>query len=206
LIYEPVPGVPIYYEIPIPGTKPDFTKPWCYHIDETQDPTLTCGWVPSVVVKGEWGHWPLTGTPGGEAPLVWGATLEEAKVRCVEENKKLGVMPERAIEIVLSSMRAPETEEPKGEDKMGNDKRSFTYQGKEWQAEVSSKGIGVKTGKPGGPFPKPDQDFIIFTCKNDSGEKCWWTTIPTGSLNNKTEDELGQLLKGALLQNRVHNG
>jgi len=188
LIYEPVPGVPIYFEIPIPGTKPDLTKPWCYHIDETQDPALTCGWVPSVVVKGEWGHWPLTGKPGGEAPLVWGATLEEARVRCDEENKKIGVTSERAIEIVLSSMHAPEPEEPKEVDKMAFEKWTFVdKEGAEWRAEVKGGPVPVGSKPSVGPCPTNYTTPIDFKRSSEPQEQCFRTRIPSEKLKRLKE-------------------
>jgi hypothetical protein len=64
------------------------------------------GWVPSLVSYGIPGHSPLTGRGEQAQPWFWGRTREQALEMAEQENAKLGVTPERAAEIVASSLRA----------------------------------------------------------------------------------------------------
>jgi len=85
---------------------PDLTKnPYCYYINPSQD-SGDEGYIPSVVVLGEPGHFPLCGRGDGAAPWRWGKTLAEAEAMCVRFNSERGITEERASEIVASSMRA----------------------------------------------------------------------------------------------------
>jgi hypothetical protein len=61
------------------------------------------GFVPSLVVEGEAGHSPLTGGPGG-TPWYWGMTYEFACQIANEQNARLGVTPEEALDIIASSV------------------------------------------------------------------------------------------------------
>lgn len=205
MIYDPVPGVPIYFDIPIPGAGPDLTKPWCYFIDEDEDTTKNGGFVPSIVVQNVWGHWPMTGKPGSnEPPWVWGATLEEARARCDEENRKLGVTPERAIEIVLSSMRAPETEEPKEDDKMAYEKWTFVdKEGAEWRAEVKGGPVPVGSKPSVGPLPTNYTTPIDFKRSSEPQEQCFRTRIPSEKL--KRLKEMNKEKRDGELQRYLNN-
>jgi hypothetical protein len=77
---------------------------WCYRIPA--EPYDENGWVPSVVTENEPGHAPLTGKGTCAAPWYWGRTYEQARKTARDENAKLGLAPEDAIRIVISSMRA----------------------------------------------------------------------------------------------------
>ncbi len=84
---------------------PDLSKnPYCFYIDPSQDPGEE-GYVPSVVVENEPGHFPLSGRGDGAAPWRWGKTLEEAEATCTRQNTERGITEDRACEIVASSMR-----------------------------------------------------------------------------------------------------
>ena len=78
---------------------------YCYWINETQDPEEHGGYVPSVVVRNEGGHFPLKGNGPCAAPWVWGKTLGEAKKVASRSNHNLGLTPEEVDEIVASSMK-----------------------------------------------------------------------------------------------------
>ncbi len=85
---------------------PDLSEnPHCFYIDPGQDPGGE-GYIPSLVVKDEPGHFPLSGRGDGAAPWRWGKTLAEAEAVCVKANADRGVDKERAFEIIASSMRA----------------------------------------------------------------------------------------------------
>jgi len=63
-----------------------------------------------VVVENEPGHFPLSGRGDGAAPWRWGRTLEEAEATCAKVNADRGITEEMAFEIIVSSMRARDTE------------------------------------------------------------------------------------------------
>lgn len=90
---------------------PDLSKPWCYYVSPSQDPEKYGGYIPSLVVKGQSGHWPMIGSGKWVSPWVWGKTLEEAQETCKQVNAKRGVTEEAAAEIVSSSMLANAKEE-----------------------------------------------------------------------------------------------
>jgi len=74
---------------------PDLSKPYCWYVP----PDAVNGkgeYIPSVVVAGEQGHWPTD--------YRWGKSLEIAEKCAAEMNERLGITPERASEIVASSM------------------------------------------------------------------------------------------------------
>ena len=85
--------------------EPDLSKPWCYWINEMQKPHPQHGYIPSVVVEREPGHYPLEGRGECASPWYWG-DLEQAKRIANEMNAKMGVDEERAILIVASSIGA----------------------------------------------------------------------------------------------------
>lgn len=78
-------------------------KSWCYYVPEDQYDDN--GYIPSIVTRGEAGHSPLKGNGEAASPWYWGKTLKEAKVTCAAENAKLGVSPDEALDILMSSMR-----------------------------------------------------------------------------------------------------
>lgn len=88
-------------------TGPDLNKPWCYYVPFEQDVSRHNGYVPSLVVEGEPGHYPMTGSTGREAPWVWGDTYAKAVATCEEVNAQRGISKERAAEIVRSSTIHP---------------------------------------------------------------------------------------------------
>lgn len=80
---------------------------WCYWIPEDQDPTVHGGFVPSVVIRGEAGHRPMTGDPAKlQTPWVWGKTLEAARAVAREVNARMGIDEVKALRIVDSSIAA----------------------------------------------------------------------------------------------------
>jgi hypothetical protein len=87
--------------------KPDLNKPWCYFVPQEQDTARYGGFVPSLVVEGEQGHYPMTGSTGREAPWVWGDTYEKAVATCEAVNAERGITKERAEEILRSSIIHP---------------------------------------------------------------------------------------------------
>jgi hypothetical protein len=77
------------------------------------------GYIPSLVTEGQAGHAPLTGNGPHASPWYWGKTYEEARAVCAAENAKLGISPEDAARIVLSSVTAKDleqTEDPGGSE------------------------------------------------------------------------------------------
>jgi hypothetical protein len=87
------------------GQEPIVEKRWCWWINTTQDPRKTGGYVPSRVDEDEPGHAPMSGDPEQhQAPWIWGQTLVEAEAVAERENAALGITPERARDIVTSSM------------------------------------------------------------------------------------------------------
>ena len=67
------------------------------------------GWRPSVVFEGEPGHypngtWPYEGKAGQSAPWFWGHDYDAACHIADEQNERLGVSKQLALEIVNSSM------------------------------------------------------------------------------------------------------
>lgn len=76
---------------------------WCYTIVATQDPEEYGGYVPSLVVEGERGHWPMVGRED-QAPWVWGDSLSKAQAVCLEYNAKRGLTQEDELRIVASTL------------------------------------------------------------------------------------------------------
>ena len=81
------------------------TKPrLVLYVDETmQTPN---GYIPSAVEEGIAGHSPMMGRGEFAEPWYFGPTIEEAKKQVDEFNAKLGIDPNTARDIVLSSMTA----------------------------------------------------------------------------------------------------
>lgn len=79
-------------------------KPWCYYVDPTQNPKEHDGYVPSVVFENVPGHYPMLRTQG-QAPWVFGATLEQAEIICRRVNAQRGLSERDVTKIVASSMR-----------------------------------------------------------------------------------------------------
>tara|TARA_Y100000310_G_C20624410_1_gene785060 strand:+ start:350 stop:616 length:267 start_codon:yes stop_codon:yes gene_type:complete len=84
--------------------KPDLSKPWCYYVAADQDQKELNGFVPSIVVEGEQGHYPMKGKIG-QLPWVWGPSLREAYVQADRANRRMGKSEEEVDRIVVSSMR-----------------------------------------------------------------------------------------------------
>lgn len=85
---------------------------YCFWINETQDPSVHGGYVPSLVVENDPGHYPMIGDPRQhQAPWVWG-DLETAQRLAKEHNESMGINEERAMQIVASSMRAQNVGQP----------------------------------------------------------------------------------------------
>ena len=79
----------------------------CFYIPDDQFDEN--GYIPSLVTEGEPGHAPLKGNGAHASPWYWGKTYEEAMTVCVKENERLGISPEDAARIVLSSMNADDS-------------------------------------------------------------------------------------------------
>ena len=63
----------------------------------------------SVVTENQPGHrptgtWPYTGAPGETRPYFWGHDYKEAQTIAQQQNEKMGISPDDATRIVLSSM------------------------------------------------------------------------------------------------------
>jgi hypothetical protein len=86
-------------------TGPDLSKAYCYDIHPTQTPHPQHGYIPSIVVEGDPGHYPLTGRGEHATPWYWG-NLDTAKKIAAEQNLRLGVDEREALRIIGSSMAA----------------------------------------------------------------------------------------------------
>ena len=82
------------------------TGHYCYYIDASQDVSEHGGYVPSIVVRDESGHYPMLGNGVGAAPWVWGTDLKVAQEIAADRNARLGLNAEDVTEIVASSMCA----------------------------------------------------------------------------------------------------
>ena len=80
------------------------TRRWCYTIPICQDTEATGGYVPSVAIEDESGHFPMSGSDGG-APWIWGKTLHDAESICAEANAKLGLDRDTCLRIVASTFK-----------------------------------------------------------------------------------------------------
>lgn len=96
-------------EKPDSSQMPDLRRPWCFYVPADSYSEQYGGYVPSIVVEHDSGHYPLIGRGAHSAPWVWGSTLETARAECVRQNQRIGVTPERASQIVTSSMAVSET-------------------------------------------------------------------------------------------------
>ena len=79
---------------------------WCYMILPTQNPAIHGGFIPSICIEDQPGHYPLMGRGEGAGPWVWGDTLEKAEAICDEKNKALGLSELDVTKIVASTFRA----------------------------------------------------------------------------------------------------
>ncbi len=61
------------------------------------------GFIPSIIQEGILGHRPMTGQGDYSVPWYWGKTFGEAQKVCEEKNQRLGISPQRAIEIYNST-------------------------------------------------------------------------------------------------------
>jgi hypothetical protein len=77
---------------------------WCFWIPV--EPHDENGWVPSVATEGEPGHAPLAGKGSHARPWYWGKSYEQAREVCAAANARIGITPQAACEIVLSSLSA----------------------------------------------------------------------------------------------------
>lgn len=82
------------------------TGKYCFWMNECQNPKEHGGYVPSIVIEDDPGHYPMVGDPKKcQAPWVWG-DLETARRIAKERNNSMGISDERAREICDSSIRA----------------------------------------------------------------------------------------------------
>ena len=87
-----------------PNAKPDLSKPWCYFIPVDQHDEH--GYIPSIVVGGDPGHYPMLGNGEHATPWYWGKTLEQAQEVAREANARRGITELQEAFIIASSMRA----------------------------------------------------------------------------------------------------
>jgi len=81
-------------------------KRWVFYVRESQTPDPERGYIPSIVVENEPGHWPLAGGPKElKTPWYWG-DLKTAREIAARENLKMGYNQEQVQAIVDSSMLA----------------------------------------------------------------------------------------------------
>lgn len=78
---------------------------WCFYIDPLSF-VEGHGYIPSVVKKGVAGHALLAGNGTGSSPYYWGMTYETACAVAEKANSDMGVTPEDALDIRISSMQA----------------------------------------------------------------------------------------------------
>jgi len=80
---------------------------YCYTAvgGEHQDPTKHGGYMPSMVVEGEQGHYPMQGGDHEFAvPWIWGKTIPEVAETCKRFNSdRLGLTEDEAWEIERSA-------------------------------------------------------------------------------------------------------
>ena len=76
---------------------------FCYYVPE-QDTTEHGGYVPSAVIEGEDGHYPMLGQGRCATPWVWGDSREQAQAIADGMNAGMGLSPERVAQIIASSM------------------------------------------------------------------------------------------------------
>jgi NAD-dependent oxidoreductase involved in siderophore biosynthesis len=80
--------------------------PFCFYVSGTLVPQDGQeGLIPSIVYENISGHFPLSGGKPDDGPWVWGPSYAEAKQQEREANERIGVSPERAMDIVSSSFR-----------------------------------------------------------------------------------------------------
>lgn len=79
-----------------------------WFVDETM--YTPKGIIPALVFEDEPGYYPAVGRDGGQ-PYYWGQTIEEAQRACDAANEELGLTPDQAREIVISSIAAGHRQE-----------------------------------------------------------------------------------------------
>ena len=77
-------------------------KRWCFYVDASSKTDQ--GFVPSVVIEGMPGHYPMEGKDKLAAPWYWGHTLPEAEAVCKKANVKRGLTDDDVDDIITSSM------------------------------------------------------------------------------------------------------
>ena len=81
-------------------------KRWCFYIPAGDAEADTPhGWIPARVVEGEPGYALFAGNGELSSPWYWG-DLRTAQRIAEERNSAMGITPEAAAEIVMSSIRA----------------------------------------------------------------------------------------------------
>lgn len=74
---------------------------WVFETSETDG-----GYIPSIVYGGVSGHYPLSGRGEHASPWVWGPTIQQARLTANEYNERLGISPEQAVAILMSTFDA----------------------------------------------------------------------------------------------------
>ena len=78
---------------------------WCYVISGAKECVDENGFIPSIVVRGRRGHYPMLGQGKYAIPWYWGKTKEEAEQTCAEMNKEVGLSERNVALLVGQSMR-----------------------------------------------------------------------------------------------------
>lgn len=79
-------------------------KKWCFWINPSQNWRVTGGYVPSIVVEGVAGHFPLMGHGTAASPWIWGSTLDEAEAIADQKNQERGITTDDQMRIVAASV------------------------------------------------------------------------------------------------------
>lgn len=100
----PVDAAPTHFQwVALPNVE---APAYCFWLDETHRAPDGTGYIPNIVYENQPGYAPLVGNGRHASPWIWGPTIEDALRQVKEANERIGVSPERASEIVLSSLAA----------------------------------------------------------------------------------------------------
>ncbi len=76
---------------------------FCYYVPEDQEPEPKLGYIPSVVVEGDAGHYPCMGNGPLATPWYWG-NLAQARDIASEQNAAMELSEEDVHRILASSI------------------------------------------------------------------------------------------------------
>ncbi len=78
---------------------------FCYYVPEDQEPDPKLGYMPSVVIEGDAGHYPCLGGSPFAAPRYWG-DLDQARDIASEQNAAMELTQEDVRRIMETSIFA----------------------------------------------------------------------------------------------------